>query len=104
MSDPVRVRVLEIEVTQTRPCLDNQGACMVVTTSRARAVQLPTRHVCNDARARQAKLAVEHMVGEAREQGFVGDVTAHFPPGTYGAHVMGPNGKLVPVANPRFSR
>jgi hypothetical protein len=93
--------VLEFEVVQQRPCDPSFGACMAIETSGRSAMQFPRKHVCNDARATHAKSEVVTMIALARQQGFHGEVSAYFPPGTYGEHVADANGQLAPRSAPR---
>jgi hypothetical protein len=88
--------VLELEVVQCRPCRPNVGACMSIETSAASAVQLASQHVCDDARARASRARIIEIAAEARATGFAGRITVHFPPGTFGAHVIDEHGRLIP--------
>ena len=109
MTEPTKIAVarpgaLELEVVQQGACAAstaNHAPCMAITTTRASSLQLAPRHICDDGRAFKAKAAVIEMIAEARGLGFEGTVSAHFPPGTYGAHFVDEQGRLVPQRNPR---
>jgi hypothetical protein len=95
---------LDLEVVQRRPCEPHGGACMAIE-AHGGGVTIAARHVCGDPRASRARTAAGEMAAEARAAGFRGPISVHFPPGTFGAHVVDAQGRVVPEASaPRAAR
>jgi hypothetical protein len=94
---------LDLDVVQRRPCEPHGGACMSIE-AHGGGVAIAARHVCGDPRAARARTEAGEMAAEARAAGFHGPISVHFPPGTFGAHVVDADGRVVPEKIARVVR